>query len=80
MELELTDAKWEHVQHLLLLLSYAEKAQHTFSTEQGPMLHTALPALEVLHRAWSSCKDSAKYAEFTGGLEASLTKVNEYYE
>ncbi|KAI5992932.1 hypothetical protein EDD15DRAFT_2167604 [Pisolithus albus] len=80
MELELTDAEWERVQHLLSLLSYAEKAQHAFSTEQGPTLHTALPALEALHKAWSSRKDSAKYVDFSSGLEAGLTKVNEYYE
>ncbi|KAI5990906.1 hypothetical protein EDD15DRAFT_2169791 [Pisolithus albus] len=71
MELELMDAEWER---------YAEKAQHAFSTEQGPTLHTALPALEALHKAWSSRKDSAKYVDFSSGLEASLTKVNEYYE
>ncbi|KIK11462.1 hypothetical protein PISMIDRAFT_19504 [Pisolithus microcarpus 441] len=54
MELELSEAKWEWVQCLLSLLSYAEKAQHAFSTEQGLTLHTALPALEALHKAWST--------------------------
>ncbi|KIK17413.1 hypothetical protein PISMIDRAFT_111470 [Pisolithus microcarpus 441] len=80
MELELSEAEWERVQRLLSLLSYAEKAQHAFSTKQGPTLHTALPALEVLHKAWSTRKNSVKYADFTSGLDAGLAKVGDYYE
>ncbi|KAI6027141.1 hypothetical protein EDC04DRAFT_2605903 [Pisolithus marmoratus] len=66
--------------HALDLKKYAERAQHAFSTEQGPTLHSALPALEVLHKAWSICMASAKYHEFTSALDASLTKVSKCYE
>ncbi|KIK29637.1 hypothetical protein PISMIDRAFT_72797, partial [Pisolithus microcarpus 441] len=78
--LELSEAEWDHVQLLLSLLGYAEKAQHTFSTEQGPTLHAALPALVALHKAWSLHMDSIKYMDFTDALEAGLHKVSEYYE
>ncbi|KIK16191.1 hypothetical protein PISMIDRAFT_48578, partial [Pisolithus microcarpus 441] len=80
MELELTEVEWVRMQLLLSLLSYAEKAQHAFSSEQGLALHTALPALEALHKAWSTRKSSAKYRDFTSGLNAGLTKVSVYYE
>ncbi|KIK28148.1 hypothetical protein PISMIDRAFT_71846, partial [Pisolithus microcarpus 441] len=78
--LELTEVEWVCVQLLLSLLSYAEKAQHASSSEQGLALHTALPTLEVLHKAWSTCKSSAKYRDFTSSLNVGLTKVSMYYE
>lgn len=57
LALEPMEMEWGRVQLLLSLLGHAEKAQHSFSMEQGPTLHTALPALEALHKAWSSrCK------------------------
>ncbi|KIK15214.1 hypothetical protein PISMIDRAFT_115559 [Pisolithus microcarpus 441] len=70
MALEPTETEWEHVQLLLSLLGHAKKAQHSFSMEQGPMLHTTLPALEALH----------KVGDFTAGLKASLNKISQYYD
>ncbi|KAI5991213.1 ribonuclease H-like domain-containing protein [Pisolithus albus] len=80
LNLELSEAEWDRVRLLLSLLGYAEKAQHAFSTEHGPTLHAALPALEALHKAWSLRMDSVKYMDFTDALEAALRKVSEYYE
>ena len=66
---------------LTLISQQAElKAQHSFSTDQGPMLHAALPALEALHKAWSAHKLVAKYSNFYDGLEVGLDKVAEYYD
>lgn len=31
-------------------LQHAKKMQHAFSTDSGPTLHAALPALEMLHK------------------------------
>ncbi|KIK25428.1 hypothetical protein PISMIDRAFT_73410, partial [Pisolithus microcarpus 441] len=61
-------------------LQQAEKAQQAFSSEQGPMMHAVLPALEVLFKALSSQREAAKYADFTDALDAGLNKVAEYYE
>ncbi|KIK20970.1 hypothetical protein PISMIDRAFT_49336, partial [Pisolithus microcarpus 441] len=78
--LELTESEWDNIRLLLLLLAQAEKAQQAFFTEQGPTMHTVLPALEALFKAWSSRKESTKYADFTDALEAGLSKIAEYYE
>ncbi|KIK15466.1 hypothetical protein PISMIDRAFT_16516 [Pisolithus microcarpus 441] len=80
MDLKLTESKWDNIWLLLSLLAQAEKAQQAFSTEQGPTMHTILPALEVLFKAWSSWKESTKYADFTDALEAGLSKIAKYYE
>lgn len=61
-------------------LQHAEKAQHAFSTDGGPTLHTALPALEALHKAWSTRKKGTKYMDFQEALEAGISKVSDYYE
>ncbi|KIK21875.1 hypothetical protein PISMIDRAFT_76369, partial [Pisolithus microcarpus 441] len=78
--LELSEAEWEKVHLLLSLLVHPKKAQQAFSTEGGPMLHTALPALEALHWAWSTHKSATQYSTFKSGLEAGLGKIEEYYE
>jgi hypothetical protein len=33
---------------------HANAAQQAFSSDNGPSLHLALPALEALHKAWTS--------------------------
>ena len=58
----------------------AEDAQQAFFSDKGPSLHRALPALERLHRAWSSRISSTKYSDFSEALEAGAGKINEYYE
>ena len=55
-------------------------AQQAFSTDSGPTLHLALPALEALHKAWSARASREKYFDFAEALEAGIAKTNEYYE
>lgn len=59
---------------------HADNAQQAFSSEQVSTLHLAIPALEALHRAWSSRAERPKYERFFPALEAAYTKINDYYE
>lgn len=43
-------------------------------------LHRAIPALEALHKAWSSRAERVKYKRFAPALEAGCAKIDEYYE
>jgi rubrerythrin len=43
-------------------------------------LHLALPALEALHKAWTSRMERTKYSHFAEALEAGVDKIVEYYE
>ena len=40
----------------------------------------AIPALEALHRAWSSRSTKPKYAEFKDALDTAVEKIEEYYD
>ncbi|KAF9460583.1 ribonuclease H-like domain-containing protein, partial [Collybia nuda] len=62
------------------LLGYAEKAQHAFSASKKTTLHLAIPALESLHKAWSTHANLDKYAFFQAALEGAAEKVNKYYK
>jgi len=42
--------------------------------------HLAIPALEVLHKVWSSCADRPKYAPFAPSLHVACEKIDNYYE
>jgi hypothetical protein len=44
------------------------------------VLFNGLPALERLHRAWTSRKDKAKFSCFKEALEDGLAKIEEYYD
>jgi hypothetical protein len=55
-------------------------AQQAFSSDAGTTLHLAIPALETLHKAWSSRAGRAKYARFAPALNAAASKIDEYYE
>ncbi|KAN0091029.1 hypothetical protein V8E55_004595, partial [Tylopilus felleus] len=61
------------------LLKYAENAQHAFSSEHGPTLQTTLPALEALHKVWSTWARSQKYSKFSDALDTGLQKISTYY-
>ncbi|KAF8336664.1 ribonuclease H-like domain-containing protein [Amanita rubescens] len=78
MQLSLTE--WDRVRRLLSLLGHAEKAQQAFSSDQGPTLHLALPALEALHKAWSTRFSRTQYADFQDGLNAGIDKIIDYYD
>ncbi|KAL0565923.1 hypothetical protein V5O48_016097 [Marasmius crinis-equi] len=77
--LKLSDEEWERVQTFLNLLAYANSAQHMFSSDTEPSLHVGLPALEGLHKAWSSRIERPKYIRFTEALQAGINKVSDYY-
>jgi hypothetical protein len=55
-------------------------AQQAFSLDQGSTLHLAIPALETLHKAWSTCSERLKYRYFKPALEAATNKLDKYYE
>jgi hypothetical protein len=55
-------------------------AQQAFSSDAGSTLHLAIPALETLHKAWSTRADRPKYAHFATALTAAAQKIDEYYE
>ncbi|KAJ8580566.1 hypothetical protein M405DRAFT_47524 [Rhizopogon salebrosus TDB-379] len=65
---------------LTSLEQHADNAQQAFSSDNGPSLHLALPALEGLHKAWTSRSNSPKYTPFHAGLTAATDKIREYYE
>jgi hypothetical protein len=64
----------------LFVLKYADVAQQAFSSDAGTTLHLAIPALETLHRAWSSRAERWKYARFAPALTAAANKIDEYYK
>lgn len=61
-------------------LQHVDNAQQAFSSDQGPTLHLGLPALEALHKAWSSRATRPKYADFERAIDKGLLKVSEYYD
>ncbi|KAF8804846.1 hypothetical protein BYT27DRAFT_7106103 [Phlegmacium glaucopus] len=74
--LKLTDDEWTTLENPI---DHANKYQQTFSHDSTPSLHTAIPALEKIHKAWSSHITQSKYAPFVDGLTAGVEKINEYY-
>jgi hypothetical protein len=62
------------------LFQHADNAQQAFSTDQASTLHLAIPALEALHRAWTSRADHPKYKPFALALGAACSKIDDYYE
>ncbi|KAH7903417.1 ribonuclease H-like domain-containing protein, partial [Hygrophoropsis aurantiaca] len=79
-DLQLTSEEWSRVSILLDVLNHADKAQQSFSSDRGPSLHLALPALEALHKAWSSRAIRDKYVDFKRALEAGVDKIGDYYK
>ncbi|KAG6875725.1 hypothetical protein C0992_002681, partial [Termitomyces sp. T32_za158] len=76
----LTKKEWNRVSLFLELLTCAKNAQQAFSTDQGPTLHFAIPALEALHSGWSKCHEQARYKDFVPALDAALQKIKDYYD
>jgi len=68
------------LKHLTHYCQHADNAQQAFSSDQASTLHLAIPALEALHRAWSSRAGRPKYERFAPALEAACRKIEEYYE
>ncbi|KAL1939214.1 hypothetical protein VTO73DRAFT_10255 [Trametes versicolor] len=80
LDLQLSADEWARVKTALSLLAHADNAQQAFSSDQGPTLHLGLPALEALHKAWSSRATRSKYAHFESAIDKGLSKVAEYYD
>ena len=94
--LKLDEDEWQNVSTFLSLLAicthnyssltylmiwkHADNAQQAFLSEQVSTLHLAIPALEALHRAWSSRASRPKYAWFAPALDAACNKIDNYYE
>ena len=51
-----------------------------FDRDKVGLVHLALPALEVLHPAWTKQADRPKYCNFVLALNAGLEKIEEYYD
>jgi len=77
--LRLNDREWDELKLFNDLLAHADNAQHAFSSDWVPTLHLALPALEALHKAWSTRSARIKYLAFVTALDAGLVKIAEYY-
>lgn len=58
---------------------HADKAQQAFSTVKVPTLYNALPAVEALYAAWTNRAKKEKYAVFEPTLNATTSKLDEYY-
>ncbi|RXW14436.1 hypothetical protein EST38_g11418 [Candolleomyces aberdarensis] len=62
------------------LHKFADQAQQAFSSETEPSLYNGLPALERLHKAWTSRSKKDKYKQYRPALEAGLVKIKDYYD
>ena len=80
LNLQLMDDEWARIKLLLGLLGKAEYAQQSFSSDYGPAIHLALPALESLHKAWHIRSTKPEYIDFWSALEAGVNKITTYYK
>ncbi|RXW23821.1 hypothetical protein EST38_g1987 [Candolleomyces aberdarensis] len=80
LNLRLSNREWERVKEFLGLLKHADQAQQAFSSETEPSLYNGLPALERLHKAWSSRAKKDKYEQYKPALKAGIAKIEEYYD
>ncbi|KAF8802830.1 hypothetical protein BYT27DRAFT_7076347 [Phlegmacium glaucopus] len=62
-----------------LKIKEEEWQRQAFSSEGIPTLQTGLPALEALHKAWSSQSTRSKYSHFLPAIEAAAAKIEQYY-
>jgi hypothetical protein len=59
---------------------HADRAQQAFSSVQILTLFNAIPAIEMMHAAWTGRAEKLKYFPFKDALNAATAKLNEYYE
>ncbi|KIK79039.1 hypothetical protein PAXRUDRAFT_16538 [Paxillus rubicundulus Ve08.2h10] len=78
--MKLTADEWKCVGLFASLLAHADNAQQNFSSDAGPTIHLALPALEALHNVWDLHAIQSKYSVFSTGLKKGAEKISEYYE
>ena len=60
-------------------MQHGDNAQQCFSSDKATTLHLSIPALEALHKAWSSRAERSKYIRFAPALTAAYTKIDKYY-
>lgn len=56
----------------------ANDCQHSFSSENVPTLHLAIPALEKLHASWETRSQNDEYTRFHAALNAGMALVEKY--
>ncbi|OBZ65234.1 putative AC transposase [Grifola frondosa] len=78
-DLKLSMQEWVQVKLFLDLLGHADNVQQSFSSDQVPSLHLAIPTLEALHKAWSSRAERNKYRAFSLALHVAVAKIETYY-
>jgi len=66
--------------HLLIQKQHADNAQHAFPSGYGTTVHIALPAIEALHKAWSTRLMREKYQVLVPAMAAGLDKIEECYD
>ncbi|KIK75912.1 hypothetical protein PAXRUDRAFT_171268, partial [Paxillus rubicundulus Ve08.2h10] len=77
--LMLTEGEWKRVKLFASLVTHADDARQSFSSDKGCTLQHALTALEALHKAWTIHPDYERYIELSNGLDAATDKLAEYY-
>lgn len=63
-----------------VLLQHSDNAQQAFSSETATTLHLAIPALEALHKAWTTRVVRSSYERFVPALNAACAKIEDYYD
>lgn len=62
------------------MVQKADVAQKAFLSNNTPSLHLVLPALEVLHNAWTDHSKNPKYGAFVGPLGEGIEKIADCYD
>lgn len=57
------------------MVQKADVAQKAFLSNITPSLHLVLPALELLHNAWTDHSKNPKYGAFVGPLGEGIEKI-----
>ncbi|KAF5338272.1 hypothetical protein D9611_014615 [Ephemerocybe angulata] len=78
-ELCITPEEWQRVHTFIKILSHADAAQHSFSSETNPTLAHALPSLEKLNKTWTALAGKDKYSRYHDAINDGLTKISSYY-
>lgn len=65
---------------LSLQPQHADQRQQALSSDRYPCLHSAIPALEGLHKVWSTRAKDERYADFSDALQAGADVIAKYYD
>ncbi|KAJ2919527.1 hypothetical protein MD484_g940, partial [Candolleomyces efflorescens] len=78
-ELCVTEEEWTQINKVLKILKHTDEAQHAVSSETELALFHTLPALEHLHKTWTSMAEKPKYFYYHTTINNALAKINTYY-